>query len=388
MKWSKIVTLAAAAMVVVALCSAPALAESGVVLSTTYPSIVADKGKDLTFPIEIVNRTNDFQQVDLQIADGPATWKPVFKDRGFDIRTVMVAPQKSQQLDFQAKPPDDAKPGDYAFVLRALGSGGLVLSELRLAVTLQDRVSSGLKLSTQFPNIRGQSGATFSFKFDLVNDAGIDRDIAMTANAPRGWEVTFKPSFESKQVSTFRVKAGQTQGVDVDIAPPQKVEAGDYKVVIQASASGDKAEVPLNITIVGQSRLSLSTQSGQLNTKASTDRDTKLTLVVKNTGSAPLRNVTFSSTRPDGWTVTFEPDRIDDLAVNQQVEVNATIRPSSQALTGDYMLSMTASASGTSESQNIRVTVETSTLWGWIAVLAIFGVLGGLGTMFVKLSRR
>lgn len=388
MKWSRLGLVLTAAMAVVALNIAPALAEPGVILSTTYPSVVADKGKQLTFPIEVVNRTNEFQEVELQIAQGPEDWQPTLKDRGFDIRRVMVAPQKSQQLEFQAKPPENAKAGDYAFVIRARAPGGAIFSDLRLAITLQDRVSSGLKLTTQFPNIRGQAGSTFSFKFDLVNDAGVDRDIAMSASAPRGWEVTFKPSFESKQVSTFRVKAGSTQGVDVDIAPPQKVEAGDYKLVVAAAAGSDKAEVPLNITIVGQNRVSLGTQSGQLNTRATVDQDTKLTLVLKNTGSAPLRNVTFSASRPDGWNVTFDPDRIDELAVNQQQELTMTIRPSSRALAGDYVLSITASASGTSDTQQIRVTVETPTAWGWIAVLAIVAVLGGLGTMFVRMSRR
>lgn len=388
MKWSRVALLVTTALVVFALGVGPIAAETpGVVLSTTYPSVVADKGKQLTFPIEVVNRTQDFQQVDLQIASGPADWQPDLKDRGFSIRRVMLAPNKSQQLDFQAKPPETAKAGEYAFLIKALAPGGSLFSDLRLVVTLRESVSSGLKLSTQFPNIRGQAG-TFSFKFDLTNEAGVDRDVSLAASAPRGWEVVFKPSFESKQVSTFRVKAGATQGVDVEITTPQRTDAGEYKVVIGASADADKVEVPLNIVIVGQSKLSLDTQSGQLNTRATIDQDTKLTLVVKNTGSAALKNIAFASSRPDGWNVTFDPERIDDLAVGQQVEITATIRPSSRALAGDYMLSMTATAPGASDSRQIRVTVETPTLWGWIAVAAIVAVLGGLGTMFVRLSRR
>lgn len=385
MKGSKGPLLVTAVLVVFALSAVPAAAAPGVVLTTTYPSVVADRGKQLSFPIEVVNTTNSFQEADLAITDGPKDWQPDLKDRGFSIRRVMLGPNKSQTLEFQAKPPETAKAGEYAFLLRATSAGGV--SELRLQVTLRESVGTGLKLATQFPNIRGQAGS-FTFRFDLTNEAGVDRDISLSAQAPRGWEVVFKPSFESKQVSTFRVKAGQTQAVDVDITTPQRTEAGEYKVVIGASADTDKVEVPLNIVIVGQSKLSLDTQTGQLNTRATIDQDTKLTLVIRNTGSAPLKSVTFSSSRPDGWDVRFEPERIDDLAVGQQVEVTATIRPSSRALAGDYLLSMTATATGASDSKQIRVTVETPTVWGWIAVAAIIAVLGGLGTMFVRLSRR
>lgn len=385
MKWSRLASFVTTAMVVFALSAAPAAAAPGVVLTTTYPSVVADRGKQLSFPIEVVNTTNSFQEADLAIAEGPKDWQSDLKDRGFSIRRVMLGPNKSQTLEFQAKPPETAKAGEYAFLLQATSVGGV--SDLRLQVTLRESVGTGLKLATQFPNIRGQAGS-FTFRFDLTNEAGVDRDVSLSAQAPRGWEVIFKPSFESKQVSTFRVKAGQTQAVDVDITTPQRTEAGEYKVVIGASADTDKVEVPLNIVIVGQIKLSLDTQTGQLNTRATIDQDTKLTLVIRNTGSAPLKSITFSSSRPDGWDVRFEPGRIDDLAVGQEVEVTATIRPSSRALAGDYLLSMTATASGASDSKQIRVTVETPTVWGWIAVAAIIAVLGGLGTMFVRLSRR
>lgn len=364
-----------------------ALADSTVVLSTTYPSVVADKGKAITFPVNVVNRTIDFQQVDVRIAEGPADWNADLRASGFSVRTVMLEPQKSQSIDFSATPPAAAKAGDYAFILRAL-SGGSVLSELRIAVTLRDAVSSGLKLSTQFPNVKGQAGNTFSFTFDLVNQAGVDRDIGVSASTPARWQVTFKPIGDSKQVSSFRVRAGDTQSINVDVTTPQKIDAGDYDVVINAASGTDKTQAPLKITIVGQSALSFSTSSGNLNTNATVDQDTKLTFVVKNTGTAPLDNITFSSSPPEGWTVTFDPDRLATLGPDQQQNVAATIRPGSRALAGDYMVSMTASAAGTRSDQDIRVTVQTPTAWGLVGLLAIVAVLGGLGWVFVRYSRR
>jgi uncharacterized membrane protein len=68
--------------------------------------------------------------------------------------------------------------------------------------------------------------------------------------------------------------------------------------------------------------------------------------------------------------------------------VDATIKPSTDSLAGDYMDTITASASGASDSKDIRTTVETPTAWGWGAVVAIVAVVGGLGFVFNRFSRR
>jgi len=369
------------------LATAPASASAGIVLSTTYPSIVTDRGKEITFPVDVSNQSSVFREIALGIAEGPADWNPDLRDRGFSIRSVMLGPGKSQSVQFSATPPETAKPGGYAFVVRAVVDG-VTASELRLAVTLRDAVSSGLALSTQFPNVRGQAGSTFSFTFDLTNKAGMDRDVGVSASAPSAWEVTFKPQYDTKQVSSFRVRAGEKQAVDVSVATPSKVGAGRYAVTIVATAGTDKAEVPLEITIVGKSAIAFTSADGRLNTRATVDQDSKLSFVLKNTGGAPLESIRFSSSPPDGWTVTFQPETVDTLAPDQQQDVTAVIHPGPRALAGDYMVSLTASASGTSASQDIRVTVETPTAWGLVGVVAILAVLGGLGAVFTRYARR
>lgn len=359
-----------------------------VVISTPYPWVVAEKGKAVTFSLEINNRGKSYQELDLQVADGPANWKPIFKDRGYTIRKVIVPPEKSQTLDFQAEPPADAKASDYAFSVKALATNGATVSDLQLKVSLADKVSAGLKLSTQYPNLRGQAGSTFSFKVDMKNDAGEDRPVNLSANAPQGWEVTFKPAFDSKQVSTIRMKAGDSQGVDIDVAAPQKVEAGEYSINFQASAGTDRDEMPLKVVVLGNYRMSLDTASGQLNTKATVDQASSVTLVLKNAGASTLQNITLSASKPDGWDVTFNPEKIDSLPPEQSRQVTASIKPGARALAGDYMVRVSTSAGQASDNKDLRVTVETPTTWGWAGIAVIVVVLGGLGLMFARLSRR
>ena len=53
------------------------------------------------------------------------------------------------------------------------------------------------------------------------------------ANAPRGWNVVFKPNY--KQATSAQVEANSTQNVSIDITPPANVEAGSYKIPVRAA---------------------------------------------------------------------------------------------------------------------------------------------------------
>lgn len=392
MKRAGFLVAALIACLVVLVTARPTAADvpaGNVVLSTDYLSIEVDQGRTLTLPISVKNQTEEWQEVELDV-EGPAEWKPGLKDRGYFIHKLLLEPGQSQSLDFQAEPPENAEPKTYTFTVRAYGSDGGLISELKLDVTLrkEEKVRKGLTMSTKYPKLRGQAGNTFSFKLDLKNDSDEDREVSFSADAPRGWEVVFKPAFEAKQVSSIRMKSGASQGVDVEITPPQRTEAGEYPVVVRAEAGGDRAEVPLSVIIVGKRRIELATANEVLNTKATVDKDTTLDLIVRNTGSAPLENIRLSASTPVDWEVTFEPQTIAELPVGKEQEVKAIIRPSPKALAGDYMLTLRATASEASDSTDIRVTVETPTAWGWVAVGAIVVVLGGLGALFARLSRR
>jgi uncharacterized membrane protein len=62
--------------------------------------------------------------------------------------------------------------------------------------------------------------------------------------------------------------------------------------------------------------------------------------------------------------------------------------PSGDAIAGDYVVSFTATNDQANASQDIRVTVETSLLWGLVGVVLIVAVLGGLYWVFRTYGRR
>lgn len=359
-----------------------------IVLSTAYPSVITEKGNSITFSIDLVNQTPTWQSLDLKV-EGPADWEPILKSSGMTVRSVMIEPGKSRSVDLQVKPPENATAQDYTFIVKATNANGVVVNDLPMTVRLQEKTSKGgLKFTTDYPNLRGQPGDSFSFRFDLANQSDQDRVVNFEATTPKDWTVTFKPGYESRQITSLPLKGNASQTITMDVSAPRRLDAGEYKLVVRAIADSDRVEVPLSIIVAGNPSLSLGTASGQLNARATVDAESKMTLIVKNTGSALLQNISLSASKPDGWDVNFNPDKIESLPVGQTTEVNVTLKPSNRALAGDYLVTMTASSGQASDSKDIRVTVETPTTWGFAALGAIGIVVVGLGLIFARFSRR
>jgi uncharacterized membrane protein len=69
--------------------------------------------------------------------------------------------------------------------------------------------------------------------------------------------------------------------------------------------------------------------------------------------------------------------------------VNAQVKPSGDAIAGDYTITITATGDqSTRDSMEIRYTVETNLLWGVIGVALIVAVAGGVWWVFQRYGRR
>jgi Predicted membrane protein len=68
--------------------------------------------------------------------------------------------------------------------------------------------------------------------------------------------------------------------------------------------------------------------------------------------------------------------------------VVAHVTPSSDAIAGDYVTTFTATAPVATASADIRVTIETSLLWGAVGIGLIAVVLIGLWVIFRRFGRR
>jgi len=66
----------------------------------------------------------------------------------------------------------------------------------------------------------------------------------------------------------------------------------------------------------------------------------------------------------------------------------AHIPPSSNAVAGDYQITLSASNTDANESIDVRVTVETSPIWGIVGILLVVATIGGLVLVFRRYGRR
>ena len=159
------------------------------------------------------------------------------------------------------------------------------------------------------------------------------------------------------------------------------------------ASSGDlKASIDLKAIVTAKYDLQLKTSNGLLNTNATSGDDNYLTISVANTGTADLEKIEFSSktSSPSGWSITFDPKEIDLLPVGGTHDVQVDIKPAKKSISGDYMVTISAEpqAKNAFGSFDLRVTVLTPTIWGWVGVAIVVLVVAGLAYMFMRLGRR
>jgi len=76
------------------------------------------------------------------------------------------------------------------------------------------------------------------------------------------------------------------------------------------------------------------------------------------------------------------------VPAKQSVNVVAHLTPSGEAIAGDYVTTFTATAPVATATTDIRITIETSLLWGIVGIGLIAIVLVGLLWTFRRFGRR
>ena len=107
-----------------------------------------------------------------------------------------------------------------------------------------------------------------------------------------------------------------------------------------------------------------------------------------NNGNVDLTNLNLTSSAPSDWEVRFDESTIDLLEAGGTKEITAYVTPDKDAMTGDYVTSITVSNNETTDTAQFRVSVKTKTTWGVVAVAAIVALIAILAGIFKKYGRR
>jgi uncharacterized membrane protein len=358
-----------------------ALESDSITLYTPYTKIAVPPGQSIDYSIDLINSSRGVINVDISIKGLPGGWNYSLKAGGFNIRELSVLPNERKTINLRVDVPLKVNKGSYRFQITA-GP----LSVLPLSVLVSEKGDFKTEFTADQANMQGNSTATFTFQAVLKNRTADQQLYAFMTNPPRGWNIIFK--YISKQVTSVEINANSNANITIEVDPPDMVEAGTYKIPVRAATNGSSADLGLEVVITGSFGIELTTPNGLLSTSITAGDRKRIELVVKNTGSAELKNIQLTANSPRDWEVTFDPNKIEKVEAGMTAQIFATIKASKKAIAGDYVTSMEAKTPEVASKASFRISVKTPMLWGWVGLLIIFTALGSVYYLFRKYGRR
>ena len=364
-----------------------------ILMAPEFPGVISAQGKEVSMDLTFINKGRADETVDVRVAQTPEGWKTRIKTYRYAVTGVHVPADDKKSLTFEAVPDKEAPPGDYTFVVEAQTRDGRFRMTQKINITLareQEALEKdqAVKLTTSYPVIRGPSDAAFEFSVEV--DSRLDKEAIfdLFGQGPKGWDINFKPAYETKFISSIRLKANQTQTIAVEVKPAANSPAGEYPISLRVSSGDAKTEANLTVILTGTYGLDAGTPSGLLSLEARQGMPANVSFFVKNTGSAVNHDIKFMSFKPENWKVEFKPERIDQVEPNGLKQVEMIITPYEEALVGDYSVGVKVEGEKASKTLEFRTSVKASGAWGWIGIGIIVAVIAGLFGLFRMLGRR
>jgi uncharacterized membrane protein len=280
---------------------------------------------------------------------------------------------------------------------------GILMVCLMTLLPLSPVLAAGdatIELTTAYYTLEITSGASVEFTITLEYTGDTARVFDLVATGPTDWTTSITPSYpRDKQILDIRMvppeegETSSTQQIIVTATPASWLtpEVGEYPITVEATSGDIKSSIELTaiVTSVPASyTLYLTSPDGILSTTAQADKDNYFTLAVANGGTGAIENISLSTNKPKGWTVELSLTNITSVAAGNYQTVEMNIKPPADAIAGDYELIVKASGTQSSDDVTIRVTVKTSSLWGWVGIGIIILVIAGLAVIFMRFSRR
>ena len=400
-KPDKLFLIISLAMVTLLMMSASSFAQTdkeklparAISMAAEYPGVEIAKDEDVSMDIIFHNKGRKDEDVEIWISEKPKGWKARIKTYRYTVTGVHVPSNEDKSLTFEAGPEESIKPGDYQFRINARTSDG----KFRMSQAVTVKVSAdegkskepkGVKLTTSYPVISGPSDATFEFSLEVDSKLDEDAVFDLMAQGPQGWDINFKPAYETKYISSLRIKSKQSTSVAVEVKPATGTQAGEYPFNVKVSSGDANAEAKLTVVLTGTYGLEVGTPSGLLSLEARGGRPANMSFYVKNTGSAVNQDIKFMTFKPENWKVEFKPEKIDAIEAGDLKQVEVIITPYEDALVGDYSVGVNVEGEKANKTIEFRTTVKASAAWGWIGIGIIVVVIAGLFGLFRWLGRR
>lgn len=240
--------------------------------------------------------------------------------------------------------------------------------------------------SARLMNIEAATSEVFRYTTTLHNGSGKTGIYELQADLPPGWMITYRA--EGSQVTSLSLDAGKSQDISIEINVPAGTKPDKYKIPVKAASAAETLLLSLEAVVKGTYTVELTTPTGRLTDEVTAGSSKDIHLVVKNTGSLPLKDIELSSQLPTNWECTFDPSKISALEPGKTAEVNAKLHIPDKTIAGDYISTFTVRNTNSNAQVVFRVVVTTSVLSGWIGILVILLAIGLVYYLVRKYGRR
>jgi len=270
------------------------------------------------------------------------------------------------------------------------GNGSFLLSPNQEEPPPEDK----LELVCKYPSFEGNSGDSFDFDVNLkwLGSEARTFDLAII-DVPPKWTASIVAGAYEREIPAIGLEPEMNypEKITVKFAPflGELPEPGKYTITLVASSGDIKESIELKTVVTTLYRFAFYTATERLSAEITAGEENHLSLIVFNTGQAVIDEIAFVSSKPAGWSIKFNPHEVKSLEPGLAREVDVVIKPPRKTIAGDYAVTMSTISSGMAVRRiELRLTVLTPTVWGWVAILIVLAVIAGLGVMFRRLGRR
>lgn len=267
----------------------------------------------------------------------------------------------------------------------------------------EEPVTESLELVSRFPVKQGPSGGSFEFEVSFDYQGTERKTFEFTLKIPTGWEVAITRYFsgegEQATILAMSVEANQEYPERVTITlkplPGNLPEPGEHVLTFEAASDNLRDSIELKAVITElplDYDMGFATVSGRLDFPVKGGEENTIPVTITNSGSGVLTNLSFTSVKSEGWGTTFAPSRIASLEAGQSVDAAVTLTPPRNTIAGDYRVLIRVGADSPlmrlQEQVDMRIRVQTPTVWGAAGIGIVVAVIAGLAIMFRQLGRR
>jgi uncharacterized membrane protein len=229
-------------------------------------------------------------------------------------------------------------------LVRAFMAAALVVMAVAPAAVL----AQGLTMTTAFPAVVADPGATVQFPITVTTDTPERVDLTIVSQ-PEGWDTSLRGAGSTvSAVSTAANPevAGQISGTfTAEVTVPEDVTEGTNEVVIEGrSESGQTTQLTLDITTEALQPGSVSMAADFPSLRGSTTSTFRFNLTLTNSTNTQL-TFGLESQAPAGWTVDAKPSGEDqaatvvvDAGADAQVQVTVQAPAGAPADTYDIVV--------------------------------------------------